>query len=483
MKLAIIKDEKIDYCHDPPFHPSVSYPEYPFEGLSKENRCYEEVRNLLHDLGMDDQNYGTPSWNPFGDIIKPGDNVFLKPNMVTHKKAHRSIEQLITHGSVIRAVLDYAYIALKGHGRITIGDSPYIDTDFNSVLKFTGLKVIQGYYSKHSEMPLNIIDLRKEMGKLEIGGVKKKDLIGDPLGYSVLDLKGDSEHQGLDGHEKFRVTFYSKRETTSHHNRDKNEYYIANSVLDADIIINIPKLKTHGKSGITCALKNLVGINGYKGWLPHHRAGSSDEGGDEYIKKDSRKDIFIRLRDEIPDTDNALKKAFLKSLCSAIFASKLVFRYKDTSQGGSWYGNDTIPRTICDLNKILFYSDKKGILQDTQQRRMFVLVDGIVAGEKEGPMENHPRKCGVLIAGHNPVEVDLLCCLVMGFDYNKIPTFKYALNSRKYPLINGDISDIELLPDGINGLAEAYERYNCGLTPPSGWAGHIEYEKDKMADS
>jgi hypothetical protein len=53
-------------------------------------------------------------------------------------------------------------------------------------------------------------------------------------------------------------------------------------VLSADLVVNLPKLKTHKKTGVTLALKNLVGINGDKNWLPHHSQGSVEKGGDEY---------------------------------------------------------------------------------------------------------------------------------------------------------------------------------------------------------
>ena len=53
-------------------------------------------------------------------------------------------------------------------------------------------------------------------------------------------------------------------------------------MLDADLIINLPKWKAHSKSGLTGALKNLVGINGDKSYLPHFRRGSPSWGGDEY---------------------------------------------------------------------------------------------------------------------------------------------------------------------------------------------------------
>jgi uncharacterized protein (DUF362 family)/Pyruvate/2-oxoacid:ferredoxin oxidoreductase delta subunit len=37
-------------------------------------------------------------------------------------------------------------------------------------------------------------------------------------------------------------------------------FEVLGPVLDADILINLPKLKTHGLTGITCAVKNLFGL-------------------------------------------------------------------------------------------------------------------------------------------------------------------------------------------------------------------------------
>jgi len=35
----------------------------------------------------------------------------------------------------------------------------------------------------------------------------------------------------------------------------------ARSYLDADVFFNVPKLKVHGYTGITAAIKNLMGLN------------------------------------------------------------------------------------------------------------------------------------------------------------------------------------------------------------------------------
>ena len=59
---------------------------------------------------------------------------------------------------------------------------------------------------------------------------------------------------------------------------------------------------------------------------------------------------------------------------------------------GSWYGNDTLWRCIVDLNKVLFYSNKKGVMQKTRQRKYLTIVDAIIAGEKEGPLEPTPKR-------------------------------------------------------------------------------------------
>src|SRR5687768_17691117 len=66
------------------------------------------------------------------------------------------------------------------------------------------------------------------------------------------------------------------------HGKGRHRYLVAKDVLDADVVINLPKLKTHRKAGVTCALKNLIGINGNKEFLPHHRVGGAEAGGDCY---------------------------------------------------------------------------------------------------------------------------------------------------------------------------------------------------------
>lgn len=135
-----------------PYNPPNNFPEYPFSDkeLDSSNIVYEELRNLLFEMNLDRDNFDTMKWNPFKDLIKPGDMVVLKPNMVMHKNGNKqfSTDCLITHGSIIRVILDYVDIALNGEGRIIIGDAPLQKCDFKGVIIKNGTKTIVDFYKK-----------------------------------------------------------------------------------------------------------------------------------------------------------------------------------------------------------------------------------------------------------------------------------------------------------------------------------------------
>src|SRR2546428_2917218 len=113
-QVGVISIVPAEYPCSPPYHPETVYPE--FLGLgglvsdSAPNRVFAGVRELFHALGLDRVRSETEHWNPLGEFISPGSKVVIKPNLVLHESARLVGTQcLTTHGSVIRALVDYAY--------------------------------------------------------------------------------------------------------------------------------------------------------------------------------------------------------------------------------------------------------------------------------------------------------------------------------------------------------------------------------------
>jgi uncharacterized protein (DUF362 family) len=473
------------YPLEPPYSPGTRYPECWFtsaplaEGL---NHAYEGVRNSLRLLKLDEEHYGRREWNPLGEIIHPGNTVVLKPNFVRDFRETRGghADCLITHGSVIRAVIDYVYIALHGQGRIIIADAPQNDADFSEILKIVGLDEIREFYRKHARFDVEAYDLRPERAQ-KINGVivGHEKLPGDPAGYVKVNLDSHSmfSEVGPLCHLLYGSE-YDTREICSHHAGGVHEYLISRTILDADCVITLPKLKTHKKTGITVCLKNLVGINGNKNWLPHHRLGTPSEGGDQFADDGFRHRMerkamacFRRLFPLIGPARKVLAKPLL-SLGKRAFGDTNT----DTIRSGNWYGNDTTWRMVIDLNRILMYADREGRLQDTPARRLFSLVDGIVSGEGNGPLDPTPRASGWVIAGANPVAVDLTCARLMGFDYLRVPVLRESLRVHSLPLVTFKYDDVLCASDDstMQGRLPNVEGPGDPFQAHFGWRGHIE---------
>ena len=69
----------------------------------------------------------------------------------------------------------------------------------------------------------------------------------------------------------FRNTNYNSRDMAAVQRRGEHQFLLCREPFEADVVLNLPKLKAHAKAGITGAMKNIVGLNGDKNFLPHHR--------------------------------------------------------------------------------------------------------------------------------------------------------------------------------------------------------------------
>ena len=466
------------------FRPDTKYPEYAYEEIAPtKNTVYSAVRDSFRRLCLDEKNYGTRNWNPLGEIIHPGDSVLIKPNLVMDVNGliDQGTECLYTHASVVAPVIDYVLIALNGTGKIIIGDAPMQECVFETLLKEGGYGKLVDYY-KSKRIQIDIVDFR-ELTSIVKNGVHIQSINPNSSG-TIIDLAHYSEFAGISKGviSRTRITNYDPRILKEHHDSVKNEYYISNYVLAADVIINMPKPKSHRKAGATIALKNFVGVNVRKEFLPHHTMGSKEEGGDEYLKKDKVHFLRSKLLDKrnMLEAERHYTLARLYRIAVRLCLLVMQLRGTDKYQEGSWYGNNTISKTISDLNKIVFYADKSGRMQDKPQRRMIIIADMIISGEKEGPVYPTAKPVGIIACGFNPVSFDRAVSTLMGFNPELIPTIKTAeAIFRKFKLASDKpILIVSNKNEYDNRRIEEIDRNDLlNFEPSSGWKGHLEFEK------
>lgn len=481
------------YGSAPPFHPTERFPEYPFDEVSDNAAgnptAYAGVRKALELLRLDEAHIGTGAWNPLRDILEPGQTVVLKPNFVRNFRETDPDhgDCLITHGAVIRAVVDYVHLALEGRGRIVIADAPQNDGDFDAIRRIAELDAIQRFYRERVGFDVEVYDLRPECARKQRGViVGHKRLAGDPAGYVRVNLGERSTFAEIS--ELCHMLYGSEYDTSElrrHQHDDVHEYLISKTVLDADVVIGLPKLKTHKKTGITVNLKNLVGINGNKNWLPHYREGTPSQGGDQFADDNLNhrveqavvtkfKKLFPRLGPIRP-----LVARPIKALGERLFGET----DGGTIRSGNWYGNDTTWRMAHDLNRILFYADTHGVLHDRPVRRFLSIVDGVIAGQGSGPLDADPIDTGWVLAGRNPVAVDLACARLMAFDYRRVPLLYRAFDSHLLPLIAFEPGDVtihtEAAPNGIP--CDSDDVPARPFEPHFGWKGQIERSPGEAA--
>jgi len=129
-------------------------------------------------------------------FIKPGDRVLIKPNLL---KASPAANAVTTHPEIVRAAIRLAH---EAGGVVQVGDSPGFG------------------------------DLRKVCEKSGL--------------LEVIQQEG-AALQGLE-------------EAVERKNRGQfHRFEISRAVVEADVVINLPKLKTHGMTTLTGAVKNLFG--------------------------------------------------------------------------------------------------------------------------------------------------------------------------------------------------------------------------------
>lgn len=149
------------------------------------------------------------------DIVKPGHLVLIKPNWVATPATKEAGS--VTVPEVCRAVAD---IVKELGARAVIADSAAVGVDTEKVIR-------EARYQELRDM-----------------------------GYEVIDLKKTQ-----------KVTL------PTHNGKVFDTLPVWELARQADVIITVPKLKTHDQTEMTCAIKNLKGLLTDKGKRDMHRHG------------------------------------------------------------------------------------------------------------------------------------------------------------------------------------------------------------------
>lgn len=402
-------------AHDPtlqgypgssPFDPDSRYPEYPYapDDPASDNGAYGLVREALR--LMNPEGFGSPQWNPLGSIIRPGDCVLIKPNLVDDSEW---INGQTTHPAFLRPIIDYVYKACGAGGRILLAEGPWAAGVFDRVVVTTGIQAMVEHLATMHRVPVVLKDLNKSSREttplVDLGNISELRTV-ERVWY---DAHGEVMQEGGDP--------------------GVGRYRIAPSVLEADVVICVPKAKVHCSGGVTLAMKNMLGI--------------------------------------IPAWDGPHEQAELKDCAH----TSDVDRAEGTR--GMYLDNDTIWRSMADLNRILLYSDARGVLHPERQRRYLAIVDGIVAAEES---QYHPRPypLNTVVIGADPVTADAVTARCMGFDPRLLKSVTKATARPDFSLGPAHPAQVKVVVSSGEGLTVLYRH---ALTPELhvfSWQGHLE---------
>jgi uncharacterized protein (DUF362 family) len=423
----------------------------------------EALRNT--GLGNDDPD------NPFADIILPDTTVLLKPNWVLHfNKSGKGMDCMITHPNLIEATI--MEVAKARPKKIIVGDAPIQSTIFEEIVT---PQIAERFRCAAGGIELEIRDFRSTIclpKRTRLGTVPNPNRSPDGILY---DLGTDSLIEPLSKDAgSFRNTSYDHKMLSKRHCSGRHQYLLSPEIIESDVIINLPKLKTHRKAGITAALKNIVGLNGDKDYLPHHRAGGSDDGGDCYPGRSRLKRAAEFCLDMANQRINTCWDAPWRFGASRLLSVNQMIVGENELEG-SWYGNDTIWRMVLDLNRILLYGKKGGVMDDTRQRTVYSLTDAIIIGEGFGPLAPEPKYMGLISFAASSAFSDLMSSALMHFDWQKIPLILHSFDQYRYPLTT-------MSPRCAHASYEFHcytpeeitQKFGSPCVPAPGWKNHIE---------
>jgi uncharacterized protein (DUF362 family) len=329
-----------------------------------DQECKRKIKHLIKLLGGIEK------------IVQPDNLVLIKPNLVTPCDGESGS---VTHSSLIEPLIEMCYEA--GAKKIFVGEgSGEVDT-FKAFVS-SGVNIVFDRL-RDKGIPVEFVDLNYDKNP-------------DTNNFDAIDLGPLALNSG-------------------------HVYRVAHTVFKVDVIISVPKLKSHNGAGITSSLKNIIGIapGGYYG----------------FPKRKGNVDVLPHFTD------------------------------------APWHSStryDRIWRTTIDLNRIAL-----GLYPGSPKRRRYLaVVDGIIGGVYYKLVQAlplwKPIKVGALIAGTDPVAVDTVCARIMCYVPERIPTIVQAAKNGL-----GTTSDIDIIGEQVENLCKFFQ-------PSRNWLNIVDLGSRKV---
>jgi uncharacterized protein (DUF362 family) len=302
-------------------------------------------------------------------VVREGDRVFVKVNGTMDKPRESGA---VVDAQVLRAVIEEALAA--GAAEVAVGDAAVLD---------------QG----------GTLPIFERIGYVEVAratGAKLLDLNSSP--YARVRVPGGGwAYRSLVIREELRAY---------------------------DVVLNVPKMKTHVTTGVTLGLKNIFGMTPMNPVMGYSKASFHGEVPEAELTQSTPPEVMAR----------AHAQAFLEGRPSG-------------------QSNDKLIRSVIDHN-LIFPSS-------------LVVIDGVIGMQGNGPWEGDPIHSNVLIAGYDLFATDVVATRLMGYSNpEQMPLFDYAVRAGL-----GDLTfqSIELVGDAWEVVATPFER-NAGYEEwAAGW--------------
>lgn len=430
--------------------------------FSKESeRDIEKFTRIYSDKGFLQSVIGELVHPYLPDEVIKNKRILLKPNWVLHNRKQTDEICMRTDDNFLLSALEV--ILKKKPSTVTIGDAPVQGANWNQIVKEPFKKAISSL-SDNYQVPIIIKDFRRVTFNPALNNlVQERNSLSN---YIIFDLGKKSYLEPISDSKRklFRVTNYNPDRLAESHGPGVHKYCITKDLFENDIVITVPKLKTHQKAGITNALKILVGVNGDKDYLPHHRSGGTGNGGDCYPGNNLLRKWAEHLLDQANRVRGESRYKIWMRLSMLLWRLSLPTPYHTLE--AAWYGNDTTWRMVLDLNKIAEYGKLDGSIDTTSQRKIFSLTDGIIGGQGNGPLQPDPIAFGVVAFSNNSSLTDIIMGKLMGFDVMKIPLLKTSFE-------NLEKIEVDFLINDKVSRYEDIERLVIKTIPPPGWINYL----------